>query len=655
MDLPHRSLPLFRMRIHHKTCVVLLDTGSTVNVVGHDVLREHLKIPNKFLQRDPEKLGKISGITGQKISNVGNIQLQTDFLGHKSVENFVVLPKATFGADALVGFPTMKKWGLIIDCEEERAIRDNQETEVCLQLEEETSSPNLINLDEINLESEENMLPTLNTQSESAPTVVEEESKESPDELVLNTLQSDEGQHLVDRPPESEEAEAEDPEMVQPTCHEVLCLGKLTKDDFVGFSAYESLMDSDQAEEISLVSQDAGDNDDITLISTACDNTVTFRVMQNIRLRPGELTKVHLRAHTLGQPGENFQSILLGDSLPEAIKMDHSLVNVSGSSTTSYVTNSTDKTMTLTADSKFCRGIVVTNPLITLGEHTFSTLASSGLDDEVNMTDFPEHRSELLEVLKTFRDTVAIHGDKLGKTEVLQHKIILADEAKPFFIPNYRLPLSRRAAVDEIIKEMKEEGIVVPSKSPYNSPLLLVPKKDGTWRLVIDYRKLNSQTVPDRLPMPVINDVLAQLGGAKVFSSLDLLSGYWQVPLAEESKPLTAFSTHNEHLEYQVMPFGLTSAPLTFVRLMQQVLGGMEDVMVYLDDIIIFSKDMDSHFRTLREVLTRLRNAGLKVKVRKCQFLQKSLEYLGHVVTPEGIRMQKARSKAFVTTRHQRT
>ena len=115
----------------------------------------------------------------------------------------------------------------------------------------------------------------------------------------------------------------------------------------------------------------------------------------------------------------------------------------------------------------------------------------------------------------------------------------------------------------------------------YNSPLLLIPKKDGSWRLVIDYRHLNSRTVSNRLLMPVVNDVLAQLGGAQVFTSLDLLSGYWQVPMEEESKPLMAFSTHREHLEFQVMPFGLTSATLNFVRLMQQLLEDVGDVYIY--------------------------------------------------------------------------
>ena len=178
---------------------------------------------------------------------------------------------------------------------------------------------------------------------------------------------------------------------------------------------------------------------------------------------------------------------------------------------------------------------------MTIGEHSFTASTESSLESEVNRTDFPHHQKQLISILKKFRGTVAIKGDRLGRTDIIQHKIILEKEAKPFFIPNYRLPISTRATIDAMIEEMKAEGIVVPWLSPYNSPLLLVPKKDGSWRLVIDYRRLNSQTVPDRLPMPVVNDVLAQLGGAQVFTSLDLLSGYWQVPMEEESKALTAF------------------------------------------------------------------------------------------------------------------
>ena len=117
--------------------------------------------------------------------------------------------------------------------------------------------------------------------------------------------------------------------------------------------------------------------------------------------------------------------------------------------------------------------------------------------------------------------------------------------------------------------------------------------------------------------------------------------------MEEESRSLTAFSTHKEHLEFVVMPFGLTSAPLTFVRLMQQLLGDVGDVYIYLDNIIIFSKSIQSHFRTLELVLTRLQQAGMKIKISKCQFLKKSLEFLGHVVTSEGIKMQEGKIESI--------
>ena len=260
----------------------------------------------------------------------------------------------------------------------------------------------------------------------------------------------------------------------------------------------------------------------------------------------------------------------------------------------------------------------------------------------------------MVRLLNRHRDTVALSGDKLGRTSVIQHQVNLETGSKPFFIPNYRLPISQRPVVEELVQEMKRDGVVTPSTSPYNSPLFLVPKKDGTFWLVIDYRKLNAQTIPDRTPMPVINDVLAQLGGAKVFSSLDLLSGYWQVPLAEESKPLTAFSTHKEHLQFEVMPFGLISAPLTFIRLMQVALGEIPNVMCYLDDIIIYSNSVEEHFMDLERVLDRLREAGLKIKIKKCQFLQKELEFLGHQVTTKGIKMQEGKIRDIVNYPHPR-
>ena len=181
--------------------------------------------------------------------------------------------------------------------------------------------------------------------------------------------------------------------------------------------------------------------------------------------------------------------------------------------------------------------------------------------------------------------------------------------------------------------------------------MFLVPIKDNTWHPVIDYRKLNSVTVSDRFPLPVLADLLQSLGEHNtVFSSLDLISGYWQVPLAPESRPLTAFSTPSGHFEYLRLPFGLRNAPLIFQRLINEVFRGMlgKNVFAYLDDVIVVDKNVPDHLSRLSDVFARLKSAGLKVKLTKCQFLKKRLAFLGHVVDSEGLHTSDCKIKAIV-------
>ncbi len=187
--------------------------------------------------------------------------------------------------------------------------------------------------------------------------------------------------------------------------------------------------------------------------------------------------------------------------------------------------------------------------------------------------------------------------------------------------------------MDNQIKEMKEQGIIQDSRSPWNSPLFLVPKKDGTNRPVIDFRKVSEVTEGEQFPLPVLSDLLMNLGeGNKFFSSLDLLSGYWQVPLDPESRKITAFSTNEGHFESVRMPFGLKTAPITFQRMITTLLGDLKkkNIFAYLDDIIIASSDEDSHLACLKTVLNRLRTAGLKVNLSKCEFLKNKIKFLGH-------------------------
>jgi len=186
---------------------------------------------------------------------------------------------------------------------------------------------------------------------------------------------------------------------------------------------------------------------------------------------------------------------------------------------------------------------------------------------------------------------------------------------------------------------MLRRKVIQPSSSPWASPVVLVKKKDGSTRFCIDYRKVNSITHKDAYPLPQIDDTLDTLSGSQWFSTVDLLSGYWQVEVAEEDKPKTAFTTCEGLYEFNVMPFGLCNAPATFQRLMDLVLAGIQwsQCLVYLDDVIIIGKDFEEHLYNLSSVLQKLREAGLRLKPSKCSFCQESVSYLGHIVPREGI------------------
>ncbi len=154
----------------------------------------------------------------------------------------------------------------------------------------------------------------------------------------------------------------------------------------------------------------------------------------------------------------------------------------------------------------------------------------------------------------------------MGKTTLLQHKIKLKPGTQPIYVPAYRLPHSKIATVDELIEDVLSQDVIEPSDSEWNFSLILVPKPDGTMRPVIDYREFNKKTIPDRLPLPVISDVLRSLGTTnKQISTIDIKSAFWQIDLDEASRPLTAFSTTKGHYQFRRMPFGLSNSPLTYM------------------------------------------------------------------------------------------
>ena len=250
-----------------------------------------------------------------------------------------------------------------------------------------------------------------------------------------------------------------------------------------------------------------------------------------------------------------------------------------------------------------------------------------------------EQQKEVRKVIEEYSFLFAMNSLDLSQMDLVKHHIQL-DDYTPIKDRYCRIPPHQYEEVRKHLKEMLNIGAIRCSNSPWASPVVLVGKKDGSLRFCIDLRKLNARTVKDAYSLPHIEDTLDSLNGACIFTSLDLKSGYWQVELDEDSITLTAFTLGPlGFYECVRMPFGLTNAPATFQRLMESCLGELhlDWCIIYLDDIIIFSKNPDDHITRLKGVFEKLAKAGLKLKPSKCEFFRSSLKYLGHIVSKDGI------------------
>ena len=247
-------------------------------------------------------------------------------------------------------------------------------------------------------------------------------------------------------------------------------------------------------------------------------------------------------------------------------------------------------------------------------------------------------QQELYTFLLGFTDVFAFTNAELGRTDKLQHAIT-TETKHPIRSPARRMPVVHKEEVQQLIQDMLARNVIQPSTSPWSSPVVIVRKKDGSARFCVDYRRLNSVTRKDAYPLPRIDDTLDTLSGSQWFSTLDLLSGYWQVEVAEEDREKTAFATQSGLFEFKVMPFGLCNAPATFQRLMDLVLAGVQwsHCLVYLDDIIVVGRGFHDHLQNLSVVLQRLKEANLRLKPAKCSFCKTQVSYLGHIVSRQGV------------------
>ncbi|GJU41094.1 putative reverse transcriptase domain-containing protein [Tanacetum coccineum] len=237
----------------------------------------------------------------------------------------------------------------------------------------------------------------------------------------------------------------------------------------------------------------------------------------------------------------------------------------------------------------------------------------------------------------------------LPPTRQVEFQIDLVPGAAPVARAPYRLAPSEMKELSEQLKELSDKGLIRPSSSPWGSPVLFVKKKDGSFRMCIDYRELNKLTVKNRYPLPRIDDLFDQLQGSSVYSKIDLRSGYHQLRVREEDIPKTAFRTRYGHYEFQVMPFGLTNAPAVFMDLMNRVCKLYLDkfVIFFIDDILIYSKNKQEHEEHLKIILELLKKEELYAKFSKCEFWIPKVQFLGHVIDSEGIHVDPAKIESI--------
>ncbi|KAJ1691085.1 hypothetical protein LUZ63_015240 [Rhynchospora breviuscula] len=264
-------------------------------------------------------------------------------------------------------------------------------------------------------------------------------------------------------------------------------------------------------------------------------------------------------------------------------------------------------------------------------------------------------REEFAEV-QVIRSTLNIYKETKKGNEGLpprrrvDHKINLLPEAKPVNQRPYIFSYFQKLEIEKIIEELIKGGLIQESDSPYASPVLLVKKKDGGWRMCIDYRQLNTQTVKNKFPILIIEDILDELKGAEYFTKIDLRSGYHQIRMHEGDIHKTTFRTHQGHYEFLVTPFGLTNVPVTFQSLMNQVFKSYlrKFILVFFDDILIYNDSLEEHNQHLKLALETLRQHQLFAKRSKCEFGAKSLEYLGHEISSKGVATDPKKIEAMV-------
>lgn len=280
------------------------------------------------------------------------------------------------------------------------------------------------------------------------------------------------------------------------------------------------------------------------------------------------------------------------------------------------------------------------------------SLHNLGLDDlDIDSCEVSDHwKSQLLRLIQKYEDIFSRNKLDCGMAKDFVHRIHLSDQ-RPFRLPYRRVPPGEYHKLRQVLTEMEEREIIRKSNSEWASPLVLVWKKNGDLRICVDYRWLNTRTVKDAHPLPHQSDCLAALGGSAIFSAMDLTSGFYNVAMAEEDRKLTAFTTPMGLYEFNRLPQGLCNSPASFMRLMMGIFGDQNfmTLLCYLDDVLVYAPNEAEALKRLETVFSRLRVHGLKLAPKKCHLLRRSVKFLGHIVTENGVSTDPDKVKAIAS------
>ncbi|KAH9780314.1 hypothetical protein KPL71_008031 [Citrus sinensis] len=295
------------------------------------------------------------------------------------------------------------------------------------------------------------------------------------------------------------------------------------------------------------------------------------------------------------------------------------------------------------------RAIQVTSIETVAKEHRQGQMVFAVYVQNLEDSSWDSIQLNMQQLLNEFED-VFQEPSKLPPLREIDHHIPLKEGTQPINVRSYRYAYFQKAEIEKQVQAMLNVGIIQPSTSPFSSPIFLVKKKDDTWRFCTDYRALNTATIKDRFPIPTVDDMLDELYGVTYFTKLDLQTGYHQVRVHAPDISKTAFRTHNGHFEYLVMPFGLCNAPSTFQAIMNSIFHPYlrQFILVFFYDILVYSPTWELHLTHVRKTLEILKKHSFFIKANKCDFGKHKLEYLGHILTNQGVKVDGKKIEAMV-------